>query len=163
MLTASLSVVSGAQIVRGPGRIWQGQRSNGANTFTISGGHAFDAMCAILGEFDEVEGRLSTRIKNWQTEEGQPVPVDSPDVISFAGALQSGAEVGGAHRQRADEPRRQRADDLRHAGRADMRGGMNIGNNQLAVGKGKDPLAETESRTSTSWRRRARRPARRAT
>ena len=36
VLTANLSVVSGAQLVRGPGRIWQGQRSNGANTFTIS-------------------------------------------------------------------------------------------------------------------------------
>ena len=38
--------------------------------------------------------RLSTRIKAWQsTETGQDVPVDSPDSISVAGVLKSGAEV----------------------------------------------------------------------
>jgi len=144
VLTASLSVVSGAQIVRGPGRIWQGQRSNGANTFTISGGHAFDAMCAILGEFDEVEGRLSTRIKNWQTEEGQPVPVDSPDVISFAGALQSGAEVAVHIASVPSNPGGSVLTIYGTEGALTMRGGMNIGNNQLAIGKGKDPLTEAE-------------------
>jgi predicted dehydrogenase len=144
VLTASLSVVSGAQIVRGPGRIWQGQRSNGANTFTISGGHAFDAMCAILGEFDEVEGRLATRIKNWQTEEGQPVPVDSPDVISFAGALQSGAEVAVHIASVPSNPGGSVLTIYGSEGALSMRGGMNIGNNQLAIGKGKDPLTEAE-------------------
>ena len=93
VLAANLHVVGGAQLVRGPGRIWQGQKSNGANTFTIAGGHAIDAMCAVLGEFTDVAARLATRIPNWQTEEGQPVPVDSPDVINFVGALESGAEV----------------------------------------------------------------------
>ena len=144
VLTASLSVVSGAQLVRGPGRIWQGQRSNGANTFTISGGHAFDAMCAILGEFDEVEGRLATRIKNWQTEEGQPVPVDSPDVISFAGALQGGAEVAVHIASVPSNPTGSMLTIYGSEGTMSMRGGMNIGGNQLAVGKGKDPLAEME-------------------
>jgi predicted dehydrogenase len=144
VLTASLSVVSQAQRVRGPGRIWQGQKSNGANTFTISGGHAFDAMCAILGEFDEVEGRLATRIKNWQTEEGQPVPVDSPDVISFAGALHSGAEVAVHIASVPSNPTGSVLNIYGTEGTLVMRGGMNIGNNQLAVGKGKEPLAEME-------------------
>src|SRR3954463_7950066 len=144
VLTASLSVVSGAQIVRGPGRIWQGQPSTGANTFTISGGHAFDAMCAILGEFDQVEGRLSTRIKNWQTQEGQPVPVDSPDVISFAGALQGGVEVNVHIASVPSNPTGSVLTIYGSEGTMSMRGGMNIGGNQLAVGKGKDPLAEME-------------------
>ena len=37
---------------------------------------------------------MTTRIKAWKsTETGQDVPVDSPDTISVAGVLQSGAEV----------------------------------------------------------------------
>src|SRR5262249_20721602 len=51
VLTANLVTSAQAQLQRGPGRIWQGVRSNGANPMTIAGGHAIDAMCAVLGEF----------------------------------------------------------------------------------------------------------------
>ena len=51
VLTANLITVAQAQLQRGPGRIWQGVRANGANTLTIAGGHAIDALCAVLGEF----------------------------------------------------------------------------------------------------------------
>ena len=94
VLTANLSVISAQALERGAGRIWQGVRTNGANTMTISGGHAIDGMCFVLGEFTEVASRVTTRIKAWKsTETGQDVPVDSPDSISIAGVLQSGAEV----------------------------------------------------------------------
>ncbi len=53
VLTANLSTVTQAQLQRGPGRIWQGVRANGANTLTITGGHAIDALFAVLGEFAE--------------------------------------------------------------------------------------------------------------
>src|SRR4030095_16543385 len=43
VLTANLNTVAQAQLQRGPGRIWQGVRANGANTLTIAGGHAIDA------------------------------------------------------------------------------------------------------------------------
>ena len=65
VLTANLSTVAQAQLQRGPGRIWQGVRANGANTLTIAGGHAIDALCAVLGEFAEVSARVSTRIPEW--------------------------------------------------------------------------------------------------
>jgi predicted dehydrogenase len=142
VLTASLSVVSGAQLVRGPGRIWQGQRSNGANTLTIAGGHAVDAMCAILGEFEEVQARVATRIKNWQTEEGQPVPVDSPDAVSVAGVLQSGAEISVHIASVPSNPGGNVLTIYGSEGALTMRGSMNIGGNQIAAAKGKDPLAE---------------------
>jgi predicted dehydrogenase len=46
------------------------------------------------GEFDELAARVTTRIEAWKsTETGQDVPVDSPDSISVAGVLKSGAEV----------------------------------------------------------------------
>src|SRR5262249_15021485 len=45
VLTASLTTAAQAVLQRGPGRIWQGVRANGANTLTIAGGHAIDSMC----------------------------------------------------------------------------------------------------------------------
>jgi type II secretory pathway component PulF len=48
VLTANLSAVAQAQLQRGPGRIWQGVRANGANTLTIANGHTIDAMLLRL-------------------------------------------------------------------------------------------------------------------
>src|SRR5499426_4690865 len=93
VLTANLSAVGQAQLQRGPGRIWQGVRANGANTLTIAGGHAIDALCAVLGEFAEVSARVSTRVPEWRTQDGKPVPVDAPDSVNVVGRLVSGAEV----------------------------------------------------------------------
>jgi predicted dehydrogenase len=94
VLAAHLTVLAAAQLERGHGRIWQGQRKAGANTLTIAGGHGLEAMCAVLGELSEVTARIATRIATWRNSEtGETVAVDSPDVINAAGRLQSGAEV----------------------------------------------------------------------
>jgi predicted dehydrogenase len=94
VLTANLSVISQQVLERGAGRIWQGDRTHGANTLTIAGGHALDGLCYILGEFEALAARLATRITSWKsTETGQDVSVDAPDTISGAGVLQSGAAV----------------------------------------------------------------------
>ncbi len=94
VLSANLSIMSTAQYERGSGRVWQRLRSNGANTLTISGGHSIDAMCAVLGEFAELTARATTRVPEWlDTDASERVAVDSPDVISIAGRLVSGAEV----------------------------------------------------------------------
>ncbi len=63
-------------------------RANGANTLTIAGGHAIDAMCSVLGEFAEVSARRGDpdhRVAEHST--GKPVPVDSPDSINVIGRL----------------------------------------------------------------------------
>lgn len=94
VLTANLSVISQATLVRGAGRSWQGVRANGANPLTIQGGHAIDALTFILGEVVEVSGRVTTRITEWRDEEsGSPIAVDAPDNIAVAGRLEGGAEV----------------------------------------------------------------------
>src|SRR3569833_89639 len=64
---AKLSTIGQAITDRGNGRIWQGVRTNGANTLTIAGGHAIDALCFVLGEFTEVTARMVTRITEWHT------------------------------------------------------------------------------------------------
>ena len=94
VLTANLSVMTQAVLERGPGRIWQAERANGANPLTIAGGHAIDALCCILGEVVELSGRVTTRITEWRDEEaGAAVPVDAPDSIAVAARLESGAEI----------------------------------------------------------------------
>ena len=143
VLTAHLSVAAPAVLQRGPGRIWQGVRANGANTLTIAGGHAIDALCAVVGEFAEVSARLSTRIPEWRTLEGKAVPVDAPDCITVIGRLVSGAEVsinvaavpsnaGGAHMEIYGRD-----------GALTMRanGNFNIGPSEIRAGKGKEPMA----------------------
>src|SRR5262245_28799339 len=62
LLSASYGSVVQAVTQRGVGRIWQGDRRNGANTLTIAGGHAIDALCFVLGEVEELSARLATRI-----------------------------------------------------------------------------------------------------
>src|SRR6202022_3630764 len=93
VLTAHLNAAVPAVLQRGPGRIWQGVRANGANTLTIAGGHAIAAMCAILGEFAGGRARVSPRTPEGRTLEGKPVPVDAPDSINVIGRMVSGAEV----------------------------------------------------------------------
>ena len=147
VLTANLSVVGQAIIERGPGRIWQGVRANGANTLTISGGHAIDALCFVLGEFSEVSARLTTMIKEWRHEDsGQSFAVDSPDNIIAAGRLAGGAEVSvhvssvpsNASGSRYEIFGREGALVIRPAGSA------NIGPNSLFAARGNGALAEME-------------------
>ena len=94
VLTANLTYTSQAVTKRGEGRIWQSDRRNGANTLTIAAGHTIDAVCFVLGEFDELSARLATTIPEWHnTDTGQTVKVDSPDWINVSGRLERGAEV----------------------------------------------------------------------
>jgi predicted dehydrogenase len=143
VLTASLSTVAQAHLQRGPGRIWQGVRSNGANTLTIAGGHAIDAMCAVLGEFAEVSARVSTRIPEWRTMDGTPVPVDSPDSINVVGRMVSGAEVSVNIATVPSNPSGNRLEIYGRDGALVIRadGSLSMGPNQLHAGKGKEAMA----------------------
>jgi predicted dehydrogenase len=142
VLTANLSTVTQAQLQRGPGRIWQGVRANGANTLTITGGHAIDALCAVLGEFAEVSARVSTRIPEWRTPEGTPIPVDAPDSINVIGRTVSGAEVSINVAAVPSNPGGNRMEIYGREGALVIRadGSLNIGPSQLYAGKGKEPL-----------------------
>jgi predicted dehydrogenase len=145
VLTANLSVISAQALERGAGRIWQGVRSNGANTFTIAGGHAIDGMCYVLGEFQEVVSRVTTRIKAWKsTETGQDVPVDSPDSISVAGVLESGAEVSVQVTAMPFNPSGTRLEIYGRNGTMVISAprAFNVGPNVLFASQGGAPLAE---------------------
>jgi predicted dehydrogenase len=145
VLTANLSVISAQALERGAGRIWQGDRKNGANTLTIAGGHAIDGMCYVLGEFAEVASRVTTRIRAWKsTETGQDVAVDSPDSISIAGVLESGAEVSVQVAAIPYNPSGTRLEVYGRNGTMVISAprAFNIGPNVLYVSQGNAPLAE---------------------
>jgi predicted dehydrogenase len=94
LLVVNLTYTSQAVTRRGEGRIWQADRRNAANTLTIAAGHTLDAMCFVVGEFEEVSARLATTITELHhTDTGQSVKVDSPDWISVSGRLEGGAQA----------------------------------------------------------------------
>jgi predicted dehydrogenase len=143
VLAVNLSVISGAQLERGAGRIWQGDRKNGANTLTISGGHAIDAMCYVLGEFTEVSARVATRIKNWKSAEtGEDIPVDAPDAISIIGALESGAEACVQVASVPSNPSGTMMQIFGRDGALTVNGAPHTGPSRLFGAKGKESMAE---------------------
>ncbi len=147
VLTANLSVISQQALERGAGRIWQRERKNGANTLTIAGGHGIDGLCCVLGEFDELAARVTTRIKAWKsTETGQDMPVDSPDSISIAGVLKSGAEVSVQVAAMPFNPSGSRLEIYGREGTMVISSprALSTGPNVLYAAKGSAPLAEMQ-------------------
>jgi len=138
--------ISQAVTQRGVGRIWQGDRRNGANTLTIAGGHAIDALCFVVGEFEEVSARLATRITEWHnTDTGETMQVNSPDWISVAGRLGGGAEVSYLVTTVPSHPSGNRFEIYGREGTLVISGGSaNVGPNQLQGAQGSAPLAVME-------------------
>ncbi|MFN0073051.1 MAG: Gfo/Idh/MocA family protein [Chloroflexota bacterium] len=146
VVSARLSGVSQAVSRRGNGRIWQGDRRNGANTMTIAGGHAIDALCFVLGEFEELSARLATRITEWQnTDTGETMQVDSPDWMSVSGRLTGGAEVSFLITTVPLHPSGNRFEIYGRQGTLVISGGSpNMGPSQLQGARGDEPLAPME-------------------
>lgn len=146
IVSANYNGVSQVVSERGEGRIWQGDRRNGANTLTIAGGHAIDALCFVLGEFEEVSARLATRITEWHnTDTGGTMQVDSPDWISVAGRLGKGAEVSFLVTTVPFNPSGNRFEIYGGEGTLVISGGSaNVGPSQLQGARGGEPLAAME-------------------
>lgn len=147
----AVSFVSTSQAVteRGAGRIWQGDRRNGANTLTIAGGHAIDALCFLLGEFDEVSARLAVNLKEWHNPEtGEVFKVDSPDWISVSGTLESGAQVDFLVTTVPSHPAGTRLEIYGREGTLVLTcGSLNQGPTRIVGARGKDPLEPMDAPT----------------
>ena len=146
VLAARLSAVGQAVTRRGAGRIWQAHRQNGANTLTIAGGHAIDALCFLVGEPEEVSARLATRITEWHnTDSGETVAVNSPDWISLSARLAGGAEVSVLVATVPSSPSGNRIEVYGREGALVIEGGSaNTGPNRLSGARGGEPLAPLE-------------------
>jgi predicted dehydrogenase len=81
-------------LTRTSDRTWQRDVTLGANTLTITFGHAMDALCMVVGELTEVSAVVSTQSPQWfETDTKQYVDVTSPDNITVQGRLEGGAIV----------------------------------------------------------------------
>jgi predicted dehydrogenase len=118
----------------------------GANTLTIAGGHAIDALCFLVGEPEEVTARLATRITEWHnTDTGETMAVDSPDWVSLSARLSGGAEVSVLVATVPSSPSGNRIEVYGREGALVVEGGApNIGPNRLSGARGGEPLAVLE-------------------
>ncbi|MFN8526236.1 MAG: Gfo/Idh/MocA family oxidoreductase [Chloroflexota bacterium] len=146
VVSANMLGISQVVARRGNGRIWQADRRNGANTLTIAGGHAIDALCFVLGEFQQVSARLDTRVTEWfNTDTGETMKVDSPDWISVSGRLEGGAQAAFLVTTVPHSPSGNRFEIYGREGTLVITGGStNIGPSVLHGSKGDEPLKQMD-------------------
>lgn len=92
VLSVNMTLMNSGVLTRTSDRTWQRDFSLGANTLTITFGHAIDAVCMVVGELAEVSAIVATRVPQWfETDTKKHVDVTSPDNIAIQGRLESGA------------------------------------------------------------------------
>ncbi len=94
VLAVNMAMMGSGVLTRTSDRTWQRDVTLGANTLSITFGHAMDALCMVVGELTEVSAVVSTQVPQWfETDTKQYVDVTSPDNIMVQGRLESGAIV----------------------------------------------------------------------
>jgi predicted dehydrogenase len=147
LLVANLSVIITGTYVRGKGRVWQRERKNGANTLTITGGHAMDATRFLVGDFTGIASRVTTQTRQWlDSDTGLTVDVDAPDTIGVSARTQRGAELSIQIATVATAAPGFRLEVYGSSGRLVLTTENNVsyGPNRLLGAKGHDELSELE-------------------
>jgi predicted dehydrogenase len=94
VLSVNMTQMGSGVLTRTSDRTWQRNVTLGANTLTITFGHAIDALCMVVGEITEVAAVVSTQVPQWfETDTKKYVDVTAPDNIMIAGRLEGGAVV----------------------------------------------------------------------
>jgi predicted dehydrogenase len=94
VLSVNVSLQGDGVLTRTADRTWQRDVTLGANTLTITFGHAIDAMCMVVGELTEVSAIVATQVPQWyETDTKKHVDVTSPDNIMIQGRTEGGAIV----------------------------------------------------------------------
>lgn len=94
VLSVNMNLMGGGVLTRTSDRTWQRDATLGANTLTITFGHAIDALCMVAGEITEVSAIVATQVPQWfETDTKKYVDVTSPDNIIIQGRLENGAVV----------------------------------------------------------------------
>ena len=94
VLAVNMIMMGGGVLTRTADRTWQRDVTLGANTLTITFGHAIDALCMVVGELTEVSAIVATQAPQWfETDTKQYVDVTSPDNIMIQGRTGGGAVV----------------------------------------------------------------------
>lgn len=94
ILSVNMMLMNSGVLTRTSDRIWQRDAALGANPFTITFGHVFDALCMVVGELSEVSAVVTTQAKQWfETDTKKFVDTTAPDNITIHGTLENGAVV----------------------------------------------------------------------
>jgi len=94
VLSCTMVQISGGSLSRPEGRIWMRDAAQGANTLSISFGHAIDGLFTMVGGMATVAGSVNTQVPEWAADEtGEKFSVDAPDDILTTGTLRSGGSV----------------------------------------------------------------------
>ncbi len=94
VLTANVTLFRGGALQRPMSRTWQRDKTKGATTLTIMGGHTIDTFRYCLGNFTEVAAQVTTRVKQWKAiETGEMLDVDGADSVLISGVIEGGATV----------------------------------------------------------------------
>ena len=94
VLSVNMAMMGSGVLTRTSDRTWQRDVTLGANTLTITFGHAMDALCMVVGELTEVSAVVATQVPQWfETDTKKFVDVTSPDNIMLTGRLEGGAVV----------------------------------------------------------------------
>ncbi len=92
VMACHVSVARGGVLRRPSDRTWQKDKSLGASTLNIPGGHTIDALRFIVGDFSSVSAVVSTQARQWfETDTQRYVDVDAPDNVLVSGRLANGA------------------------------------------------------------------------
>ncbi|MBI2887021.1 MAG: Gfo/Idh/MocA family oxidoreductase [Chloroflexi bacterium] len=68
------------------------KKEAGAGALSISGGHAIDALCWLLGDIQALSAQVSTQVREWTLPDtGQRVEVTTPDNVGFVAHFRNGA------------------------------------------------------------------------
>jgi len=94
VLSVNMTHMGSGVLTRTSDRTWQRDVALGANTLTITFGHAMDALCMVAGELAEASAIVSTQVPQWfETDTKKYVDVTSPDNVMVNGRLENGAVV----------------------------------------------------------------------
>lgn len=92
VMACHVSVARGGVLQRPSDRTWQKDKTLGASTLNIPGGHTIDALRFIVGDFSSVSAVVSTQARQWyETDTQRYVDVDAPDNVLVSGRLANGA------------------------------------------------------------------------
>lgn len=94
VLSVNVMQMNSGVLTRTSDRTWQRDAKLGANPFTITFGHAIDAVLMVVGELAEVSALVSTQVPQWfETDTKKYVDTTAPDNMMINGRLESGAII----------------------------------------------------------------------
>ncbi len=94
VLSVNVTMLGSGALSHSSSDAWMADRSNGANTMTIVGGHTLDVVEHCFGAFVDVSAMVDVQVPHWHlADTGAIVDVDAPDTILLNGTLAGGALV----------------------------------------------------------------------